>query len=175
MRKETEPRPMLPVSLLVAGRPCLVVGGGEIAARKTGHLLDAAATVTVVSPTVCAELEKLARAGKIRFVARLFQDADAGGKYLVFATTDDREVNRRVLEACHARGVLCSAADSNWTQGDFVSPAITRRGGLVVTVSTGGRSCREAKIVKDRIAELLTTITNESSGDATHDDNDDAL
>ena len=161
---------MLPVSLLVAGRPCLVVGGGEIATRKTGHLLDAEATVTVVSLTASAELEELARAGRIRLVARLFQDADADGKYLVFATTDDHDVNRRVLEACHARGVLCSAADSNWPQGDFVTPAITRKGGLVVTVSTGGRSCREAKLVKDRIAELLTTITNESSGDVTHDD-----
>lgn len=166
---------MLPVSLLVAGRPCLVVGGGEIAARKTGHLLDAGALVTVVSPAACAELEELARAGRVRLVRRPFQDEDAGGKYLVFAATDDRDVNRRVLETSHARGVLCSAADSNWPQGDFVMPAITRKGGLVVTVSTGGRSCREAKMVKDRIAELIATITNESGGDATHDNNDDAL
>ena len=171
MRKVTKPQPMLPVSLLVAGRPCLVVGGGEIAARKTGHLLDASAKVTVVSPATCAALVDLARAGKIQHVARQFKDTDTDGKYLVIATTDNTEVNKGVLVACHARGILCSAADSNWTHGDFVTPAICRKGGLVVTVSTGGRSCSQAKIVKNQIAELLTTLTKKSGGNTTHDDN----
>ena len=174
MRKVTEPKPMLPVSLLVEGRPCLVVGGGEIAARKAGHLLDAKAKVTVVSPAACPEVDTLARAGKIQHQARPFKDADADGKYLVIAATDSTEVNKDVLLACHARGILCSASDSNWTEGDFVTPAICRSGGLVVTVSTGGRSCSEAKIVKDRIKEMLATITREPGGDTTHDD-DNAL
>jgi precorrin-2 dehydrogenase/sirohydrochlorin ferrochelatase len=160
MRKETVTRPILPACLLVAGRACLVAGGGRIAARKVGHLLDAEADVTVVSPALTDALKGLAAAGRIRVVSRAFRESDVRGKYLVFATTDSQEVNRRVLAACRKHGALCSAADSNWPEGDFVTPAICRKKGLVVTVSTGGRSCRRARIVKDRIAQLLETMAD---------------
>lgn len=158
MQKRTIARPILPVCLLVAGRPCLVVGGGQIATRKVGHLLDAEANVTVVGTSMTAALQALARSGKIRVTKRAFAESDVKGKYLVFATTDSEAVNRRVLAACRKRDVLCSAADSNWPEGDFVMPAICRKNGLVVTVSTGGRSCRQARIVKDRIAQLLASL-----------------
>lgn len=170
MRKETVTRPILPACLLVAGKPCLVVGGGQIAARKTGHLLEAEADVIVVSPEVSEAIQALARSGRIRLAVRDFSESDVEGKCLVFATTDSEDVNRRVIACCRERGVLCSASDSNWPDGDFVTPAICRKKGLVVTVSTGGRSCRQARIVKDKIAELLTTITDEARGDEEHAD-----
>src|ERR1035437_7896980 len=151
MRKKTVTRPILPVCMLVADKPCLVVGGGRIAARKVGHLLDAEADVTVVSPELSEEIQALARSKTIRLTARAFSESDVEGKCLVFAATDSQEVNLRVIELCHKRGVLCSAADSNWPQGDFVTPAICRKSGLVVTVSTGGRSCRQARI--DRLSK----------------------
>jgi siroheme synthase-like protein len=161
---------MLPASLLVAGRPCLVVGGGQIATRKAGHLLDAEADVTVVSPELTDALQILVQSGRLRWTARAFSESDVAGKCLVFATTDSTEVNRRVLECCRERGVLCSASDSNWPDGDFVTPAICRQSGLVVTVSTGGRSCRQARIVKDKIAGLLAKLASEPIGDDKDDD-----
>ena len=175
MRKQTVTRPILPACLLVSGKPCLVVGGGQIATRKVGHLLDAEAQVTVVCPEASKEIQALAQSGKIRLTTRAFSEPDVQGKCLVFATTDSEAVNRSVIESCRKHGVLCSASDSNWPDGDFVTPAICRKNGLVVTVSTGGRSCRQARLVKDKIAELLTTLTDESSGDTENDDKADAL
>ena len=165
MRKKTASRPILPACLLVAGRPCLVVGGGAIATRKTGHLLDAEANVTVVSPSATAPLLALAAAGKIRIIERAFSGSDVKGRCLVFAATDSVRVNRRVLEACRRHGVLCGAADANWPSGDFVTPAICRLKDLVVTVSTGGRSCRRARIVKDKIAGMLAGMADEAGGE----------
>jgi siroheme synthase-like protein len=155
MRKSPPAQPILPVCLLLAGKPCLVVGGGTIAGRKIGHLLDAAAAVTVVAPTCSPELQALAAAGRIRILARPFTARDVTGRYLVFAATDNPAVNLRVIRACHTRGILCSAADAHWTRGDFILPATCRRNGLVVTVATGGRSCRQARVIKEKIAELL--------------------
>jgi len=155
MKHDRQPRPILPVSLLVEGRPCLVVGGGRIAARKVGHLLAAAAGVTVVGPQACDRLLELAAEGRIRYVSRDFEPSDVQDKSLVFAATDSETVNRRVLECGREAGALCSAIDSNWPDGDFVMPAVCRKRGLTVSVATGGRSCREARQVKDRIAELL--------------------
>jgi len=161
MRDETRTRPVLPASLLVAGLPCLVVGGGTIAARKVGHLLDAGAAVTVVSPRLTAGLRELAATGRIQHRARLFADADLRGQRLVFAATDHPRVNRRVIRLCRRRRILCSAADENWTDGDFVTPAICRKAGLIVSVSTGGRSCRAARLVKERIAAMLDSMLPE--------------
>ena len=160
MRKETVTRPILPVCLLVAGHPCLVVGGGQIGERKVGHLLDAEASVVVVGTSISAPLKALARSGRIRVVARAFAERDVAGQHVVFAATDNKAVNRRVLSACRRKGVLCSAVDSLWPEGDFVTPAITRKKGLVVAVSTGGRSCRQARIVKDRIEKLLASMSD---------------
>ena len=163
MREEQEGRAILPVSLLVAGRPCLVVGGGAIAARKVGHLLDAEADVTVVGPDAVDELAALAGEKRIGRLAREFEPSDVDRQYLVFAATDSEAVNRRVLEACRERGILCSAIDSNWPDGDFVMPAISRRAGLVVSVATGGRSCRLARDVKDRIAGMIEDLQDEET------------
>lgn len=155
MRDESRVRKILPVNLLLEGRPCLVVGGGNVAARKAGHLLDAGARVAVVSPAVEERIAGWAKQRRLRHVARAFRVSDVRGKFLVFAATDDATVNRRVLAACRKREILCNAADANWTRGDFVTPAITRTAGLVVTVSTGGRSCKTARIVKDKLAQVI--------------------
>jgi siroheme synthase (precorrin-2 oxidase/ferrochelatase) len=81
---------------------------------------------------------------------------------IVFAATDNEPVNRSVLAACRKRKILCSAVDSCWPDGDFVMPAICREEGLVVTVATGGRSCRRSRIVKDKIAEILKDLPGEN-------------
>ena len=161
MRKLASTHPILPVCLLLAGKPCLVVGGGVIATRKAGHLLDAEARVTVVSPEISAEMQALARSRKIRLIRRVFAVTDIKGKDVVFAATDNTAVNRQILASCRKQKILCSAADANWPQGDFVMPATTRKNGLVVTVSTGGRSCSQARKVKDKIAELLSDIAKD--------------
>jgi siroheme synthase-like protein len=161
MRDETRARPILPVSLLVAGLPCLVVGGGKIAARKVGHLLDAEADVTVISPGISEALAGLVDAGRVRHEVRAVRDDDVKDYRLVFAVTDDEDTNRRVLDACRTHGVLSSAADANWPDGDLIMPAITRREGLVVTVATGGKSCRTARVVKDHLAKALDELAVE--------------
>jgi len=143
-----------PISLLLEGHLCLVVGGGAVALRKTGHLLDAGATVTVVSP----ELSEGFLNVDINHIARPFEAADVEGAALVFAATNNRHVNRQVLEACRTKNILCSCVDGNWAQSDFTTPAITRRGNLTLSVSTGGQSCRQAKLVKDSLAKHLELV-----------------
>ncbi len=155
MRVDAPPKRILPIGLLLEGKPCLVVGGGSVAARKVGHLLDAAARVTVVSPELCPELARRKKAGRIAHRDRPFAAADVNGQTVVFAATDDGDVNRRVLQACRRRRILCGAADAQWSAGDFITPAIVRRRGVTVAVSTGGASCRRARDIKERLAACL--------------------
>ena len=147
-----------PVNLMLAGKRALVVGGGRIGWRKTQLLLDARAAVTVVCPEACAELRAAAEQGLVTHLARRFEPGDLAGVTIAFAATSDAAANRAVLECAKAAHVLACAADENWPAGDFVTPASVRRGGLQVSVSTGGRSCRQSRLVKESLGRHLATL-----------------
>lgn len=155
MRNESRTRKILPVDLLLEGRACLVVGGGPIAARKVGSLLEAGAVVTVVSPVLCSALAELKQEGRIRHKPRAFTAVDIKSQAVVFAVTDNGLVNRKVIRSCRRARILCSAADAHWVEGDFVSPAVIRRPLVTVAISTGGQSCKRAREIKEKLVQYL--------------------
>lgn len=153
-----EPKINLPASLLVENKPCLVVGGGKVADRKARNLLAASAKVTVVAPEISEEIAKLAEIGKIEYKQSRFDEKNIQGMFLVFAATDSEDVNKSVLKACRESKVLCCCVDSSWRDSDFVSPASFTLNGITVTVSTGGRSCTEARDIKNSLREFLENM-----------------
>ena len=161
MRREGRPqRRTIPLNLIVDGRPAAVVGGGQVGRRKTRSLLEAGAQVELICPEAVEELRDLAAAGRIRWTRRAFRPGDAAGHLLVFACTDDKHVNRAVLDDARAARVPCCCADMNWCDGDFTTPAVARAGGLVFAVSTSGQSCKEARDAKNEIAALYAERRN---------------
>jgi len=155
---ESQKTSALPVNLLLADRPCLVVGAGRIASRKIGYLLEAGAKVTVVSPEVSEEAAAWISEQRIVHLNRPFKSDDTAGFAVVFAATNDRYVNRLVLDDCRKHKVLCSCVDGHWAQSDFTTPAISRHGNLTLTVSTDGHSCRQAKLIKDNLAKHIAMV-----------------
>ncbi len=143
-----------PICLDMAGRPCLVVGGGLVAERKVSGLLEVGARLTVVSPAVTAQLDDWAREGRIRLVRRAYQVSDLAGQSLAFVATDDGVVNAEVARDARAAGVLINAAD-DLAHCDFILPAMLRRGELTVTVSTGGASPALSRMVRDELDAYL--------------------
>lgn len=153
-------RNVFPVSLLCAERECLVVGGGKVAAHKTGRLLDADARVTVVSPELNPALTELLQAGKITHIARRFLPEDTDGKYVTFAATNCKPVNRQVLEACRNRNGLCCCVDGDWVHSDFVTPAVLREEDFILAISTGGTSCRRSRRLKENLRHHIQFLSN---------------
>lgn len=158
MQSESYERTVFPAGLLLEGRACVVVGSGKVAAHKAQLLLDAKARVTVVGPKAAGEITQLAAAGAIRYLQREFEDADVDEAALVFAATNDKAANRHVIDCCHRRKILCCSVDGNWVNGDFVTPAILRKGSLTLSVSTGGRSCRRSRLVKENLARHVDMV-----------------
>ena len=149
---------VFPAALLTEGRACLVVGGGKIATRKAKLLLDADAKVTVVAPEISEELAELGQAKGVHIQRRRFMPTDVDGKTVVFAATDDARVNREVLELCRNKPTLVCAVDRNWGDGDFITPATVRAEGTLVSVSTGGKSCRLSRLIKDNLTRHIDLI-----------------
>ncbi|MFH1007502.1 MAG: NAD(P)-dependent oxidoreductase [Candidatus Latescibacterota bacterium] len=152
MSKRRRSRKIYPVGLLIEGRPCLVVGGGKTAARKARRLVEAGGHVKVVSPETGFALRELVDNDQVTLLSRSFEDQDVVGSHLVFAATDDAQLNQRILDLCNAHHILCARVDHGWPGGDFLVPASFGRDDLVVSVSTGGRSCRRARMISANLA-----------------------
>jgi uroporphyrin-III C-methyltransferase / precorrin-2 dehydrogenase / sirohydrochlorin ferrochelatase len=126
-----------PLFARLHGRPCLVVGGGEVALRKVRLLLSAGAVVTVNAPQLHPDLDALRREGRVRHVGGPFEPRLMAGRLLAIAATDDRAVNRRVHAEGQRRDVLVNSVDDP-AASSFIVPAIVDRSPLVVAVSSGG-------------------------------------
>lgn len=144
-----------PVVLQLTGRRCVVVGGGGVATRRVTGLTRAGAEIVVVAPAVSPEIEALAAAGGLHLERRPFSPADLDGALLAMAATDDPVVNRQVAEAGRERGVLVTVADDS-APSDFSVPALVRRRGITLAVSTGGRSPAFARHLREQLDGWLT-------------------
>lgn len=131
--------PQYPVNLVLAGRRCLVVGGGAVAVRKVEGLLAADASVHVVALRLSPRLQELAAGGSITADEKAFEPVDLDDVWLAVAATDDPAVNRALFEEGRARKLWVNAADDP-ASCSFTLPAVVRRGPLLVTVATGGAS-----------------------------------
>ena len=128
-----------PMLVNLAGRKCVVVGAGTVAAAKIEGLLFCSADVVVVSPRAVTAIQRLARNGRLVWRRKAFSPRDVQGKFLAIAATNSSKINEAVFRACAARGVLCNSVDDP-EHCDFIYPAVARRGSLQIAISTGGHS-----------------------------------
>lgn len=129
-----------PVMLQLRGERCVIVGGGRIAERKAQGLLDAGADhVILVSPRITPRLEEHVSCGALGWQCRTYQPADAEGARLLFAATDDRELNRRIADDGRRCGAWVNTVDEEDGRG-FLNPSVVRRGDLLIAVSASGAS-----------------------------------
>ena len=143
-----------PVNLLVTGRRCVVVGAGRIAARKIDSLVQAGAEVVVVAPQVGAEVRAWADEGRVELVERGFEPADVEGAWLVVTATDDPEVNRAAFLAGESRRIFVNSADDP-ANCSFTLMSVVRRGDIVVSIGTNGRSPALATFLKDHVRDEM--------------------
>lgn len=119
-------------------QPCLVVGGGEVAARKTTQLLQAKARVTIVSPEICGEMQRLIDPERCEWQQRLYLSPEAREYRLVIATTNDEAVNRRIFEDCENSSIPVNVVDQP-ELCSVIFPAIIRHGSITLAISSSGK------------------------------------
>ena len=138
----------------LAQQKVVVIGGGRVATRKIGGLLEAGARPLVISPMATAEVQAWAADGRLTWLARPYQQGDLAEAWLVLAATDSRAVNEQVTAEAHQRRILCNVADVA-TEGDFYTAATLRHEDLVIGVNTTTRNPRKAGQVRREMAEWL--------------------
>jgi siroheme synthase-like protein len=144
-----------PIFVEMAGRRCLVIGGGRVAEGKVQGLLSAEADVTVVAPDLTPALQELLTAGRIRWQQRAYAEGDLEGYEVCFVATDDGAVNAEVAADGKRRGIWVNAADDP-ANCDFILPSVIRQGQVVVAASTGGASPALARRLREELTDFLS-------------------
>lgn len=129
----------------------VIVGGGQVAARKAKTLLGFRARITVIAPHICEELTALPG---IAIQRKPFANTDLLGACLAIAATDSRELNSRIAEICHAKKIPVDVADSR-EESTFLFPSVVSRGRLTVGISSAGSSPTASRYLRQRVGDIL--------------------
>ena len=150
----------LPIFMRSAGIPCLVAGGGEVAARKIETLLKANASVTVVSPELCAAVQSLLDLDQLQHRARPYEVADLDDCQLVIAATNDMAINKLISGDAQSRNIPVNVVDKP-DLCTFIMPSIVDRSPVIVAVSTGGSAPVLARLLRARLETMIPATYGE--------------
>ncbi|MFZ1576546.1 MAG: siroheme synthase CysG [Chromatiaceae bacterium] len=145
---------LLPIFLDIRDQPCLVVGGGMVAARKVASLRRAHARIHLVAPELTPELQDQADAGDLIHCDRNFKDKDIKGMRLIITATGDRKTNQRVARLAKASGIPVNVVDQP-EACSFLLPSVIDRSPVVVAVSTTKASPVLARLLRTRLESMI--------------------
>ena len=133
---------------------CLVVGAGEVAARKVELLEKTNASITVVAPWVCNTLMNSHDNGRINLFIREFEQHDLDDRKIVFVATDDGELNKKIHDLATSRGILVNVVD-NTPLCKFITPSIIDRSPIVIAISSGGVAPVLLRYLRQKLESLI--------------------
>ena len=146
--------PYYPIFIDVEDREVVIIGGGNVCARKAETMLRYGARVTVVAPQFTGEIEQWAKDGRIRVKRKEYDDSDLDGASMVIASTDDERVNTRVATDSRRRKIPVNVVDVT-PLCEFIVPAIVESGSIQLAVSTGGKSPALARTLKEDLQRMV--------------------
>ncbi len=146
---------LYPINMSLAGKLCLIVGGGKVAERKVASLLEYEPFLRLVSPQAEESIQQWASEGSLCWIPRDFEIADLDQVFMVFIATNNTNVNREIAGLCRTRGILVNAVDDP-PNCDFFVPSVLRRDSLVVAISTEGKSPMYAARLRREMEAIIT-------------------
>lgn len=141
-----------PIFVDLTQKNILIVGGGNIAARRIRSLIGFAGHMTVVAPEISEHILDMRE--EIEIIHRVFAPGDLSGKDLVLAATDDAGLNRRIYEECKAQGIPVNVC-SDQSLCDFQFPSIIVDQDVVIGLNASGRNHRRVKEMRQKIEDFL--------------------
>ncbi|AUU09590.1 uroporphyrinogen-III C-methyltransferase [Serratia marcescens] len=144
----------LPIFADLKQRPVLVVGGGDVAARKVDLLQRAGAEIRIVAQSLSPELEQQRQQGQLLWLGKTFDPQQLDDVFLAIAATDDNALNAAVFAEADKRRVLANVVDDQ-PRCSFIFPSIIDRSPLVVAVSSSGQAPVLARLLREKLEALL--------------------
>lgn len=140
----------LPLFHNLRGRPCLLVGGGQIALRKLRLLVDAGAVVTVLAPDICQDIQQLSKNANIQLLKSEYAAKHLSNKVLVIAATNDASTNAGVSEDARRQNVPVNVVDDP-AHSTVIFPSIVDRSPIQIAISSGGHAPVLARLLRSKL------------------------
>jgi precorrin-2 dehydrogenase/sirohydrochlorin ferrochelatase len=158
---------LYPIFLNVENKLAVIIGGGEVAYRKLNDLFDSGAKIKVIAPVIHKDIIDLQtkNPGSIKIVQRGYRYGDIKGAYIVFAASDNPEINKAIFLEAEKKRIPVNSADDP-ANCSFIVPSMARKGDFILAVSTSGDSPAMAarlrrsleKNIPKNIEEVLSAL-----------------
>jgi len=146
--------PYYPIFLDIENRSVVIIGGGNVCARKAETMMNYGAKVTVVAPEFHPDIEKYAADGMLEIRRKTYDESDLDGASVIIASTDDEAVNTQIATDARRRRIPVNVVDVTHLC-EFIVPAIIEKGSVQLAVSTGGKSPALARTLKEDLQKLV--------------------
>ncbi|ANQ66165.1 sirohydrochlorin ferrochelatase [Candidatus Pseudothioglobus singularis] len=135
-------------------KPCIVIGGGDIALRKINLLLKAQAKVDCLSPLFCKGIKNLSKDGHITLINESFDQTDIKDYSIIIAATDDKSVNSLISSIAQDKKIPVNVVDSP-ELSSFIMPSIVDRSPLIIAVSSSGKAPVLSRIIRAKLETVI--------------------
>ena len=132
----------------------LIVGGGDVALRKADLLRRAGASITIVAPDICAELQALLQGDKHQLIFAEYNKTYMTGARVIIAGTDNEALNHQIHADATALNIPVNVVDTPHLC-DFIFPAIVERNPIVIGISSNGKAPVLARLLRARLETLI--------------------
>lgn len=139
-----------PLLINTTNRKILIVGGGKAALLKAKGIFRFTSQITILAPQILSELEKY----PFTFIYQGYKDDAADDFFMVYACTDNAELNSKIASECETKNILYSVCDNPDTSS-FVTPAIYKDNNITISIGTNGNSPRQAIYIRNQIQQLI--------------------
>ena len=144
----------LPIFINIRKKPCIVIGGGDIALRKINLLLKAQAKVDCLSPSFSRDIKNLSKDGHITLINKSFDQTDIKDYSIIIAATDDSSVNSSISAIAQVKKIPVNVVDSP-ELSSFIMPSIVDRSPLIIAVSSSGKAPVLSRIIRAKLETVI--------------------
>ena len=144
----------LPIFINIRKKPCVVIGGGDIALRKINLLLKAQAKVDCLSPLFSRDIKNLSKDGHITLINKSFDQTDIKDYSIIIAATDDSSVNSSISSIAQVKKIPVNVVDSP-ELSSFIMPSIVDRSPLIIAVSSSGKAPVLSRIIRAKLETVI--------------------
>ena len=144
----------LPIFINIRQRPCLVIGGGDIALRKINLLIKAQAKIDCLSPLFCEGIINLSKNGNVNLIDKIFEPDDVKDYAIIIASTDDSSVNSLISQLAKQAKIPVNVVDSP-ELSSFIMPSIVDRSPVIIAVSSAGKAPVLARLIRAKLETVI--------------------
>ena len=144
----------LQIFINIRQRPCLVIGGGDIALRKINLLIKAQAKVDCLSPLFCEGIINLSKNGNVNLIDKIFEPDDMKDYAIIIASTDDSSVNSLISQLAKQAKIPVNVVDSP-ELSSFIMPSIVDRSPVIIAVSSAGKAPVLARLIRAKLETVI--------------------